>query len=471
MKNKKNNNLKSIKMLFQLLTVFSFFAFSVIMGILFFIMPKKDYSEIEKRKLMEFPKFNMEELSKGHFTDNLTRYVSDNFVFRDNLVDFAFKLEDSRGIRADGVKMYSSENSTDYTLYDKTANYKTIDVLPLQMKKIKDISVCAKPGEELPLHLTIDSIVANSELYKNLDADDIMGEQRGALFMVKNTALEIFYGNAAIATDYCNVINTYKSAVGSDVTVYNLIIPTHFEFGLPTKYKDKVGKAQKPIIDHIYNTLDPSIVKVDAYSNIQKHYKAGEYLYFNSDHHWTSLGAYRAYTAFANKAGFKPTPLKSFEKKTIDEFLGTFYTSTYDKKLKEHPDRVDYYKPACNYSVLNYRANGTDTYEGALLYENISAVSAGYLVFMGGDIPLSKITTDNNTGRSILIFKESYGNAFVPFLVSNYDTVYVADIRTFPFNAVTFAKENGIKEVLFINNTITSCTPPRIQNYLNLLQK
>ena len=106
---------------------------------------------------------------------------------------------------------------------------------------------------------------------------------------------------------------------------------------------------------------------------------------------------------------------------------------------------------------------------------NSSALNYNYKsyagMFIGGDNPLTVITTENKNGKTLMIFKESYGNAFVPFLVSNYDTVYVADIRTFPFNAVTFAKENGIKEVLFINNTITSCTPPRIQNYLNLLQK
>jgi len=469
MKYQKNKKSQVCRMIFQLTTVFLFVGFSVIMGIIFLISPKRGYSEVEKRKLTEFPKFSFSELSNGNFTDNLTKYVSDNFAFRDVFVDLSFKLEDKRGVRVDGVKLYSSENTSYSDIDDE--NTKSVDPKLSPIKKMKTPLECAKPGEELPINVTTDAIVENADLYKNLDNDEIMGEKRGALFMVKKTALEIFYGSSPIAMDYCNVINAYKQAVGSDVTVYNLIIPTHFEFGLPNKYKNEVGKPQKPVIDDIYANLDPSIVTVDAYSNIEKHYKKGEYLYFNSDHHWTSLGAYRAYTAFAKEAGFKATSLKSFEKRTIDEFLGTFYSSTYDKNLKENPDRVDYYVPPCSYEVLNYRENGRDTYEGALLYENLKGVSTGYLVFMSGDIPLSVITTDNNTGRSIIVFKESYGNAFIPFLVTNYDTVYVADIRTFPFNAISFVKENNIKEVLFINNTMTSCTPPRIQNYLNLLQK
>ncbi|MBP3580893.1 MAG: hypothetical protein J6K12_06575 [Clostridia bacterium] len=468
MKNNKNNKAVVLRMVFQFLTVFIFFGSSVIMGILFFALPKTGYSEIEKRKLTEFPKLTFTELANGNFTDNLTKYVSDNFAFRDILVDLGFKLQDKRGIRLDGVKIYSSENSNEYIIEE---NITTIDGPFLEINALRAQTPSAKPGESLPLHLTIDSIVKNADLYKNLDAEDIMGEQRGALFMVKNTALEIFYGNSAVAMDYCNFINTFKQAVGDDVTVYDLVIPTHFEFGLPKKYKNQVGRAQKPFIDEIYQNLNPSVLSVDAYSNIQKHYNAGEYLYFNSDHHWTSLGAYRAYTAFSKVADFKATALNSFEKKTIEEFLGTFYTSTYDKNLKENPDRVDYYIPPCNYKVLNYTSSGTGTYEGTLLYEAVSGISSGYLVFMGGDIPLSVITTDNNTGRSILVFKESYGNAFVPFLVSNYDTVYVADIRTFPFNAISFVEQNDIKEVLFLNNIMTSCTPPRIQNYINLLQK
>lgn len=468
---KKNETSLLLRKIFQLLTVFMFVAFSIIMGIMFFVLPKSGYSEIEKRNLTEFPEFSFKELTSGNFTDNLTKYVSDNFAFRDKLVDFGFTLEDKRGIRAGGVKIYSSENNySDVTT--ESENIKTIDGVISEVKKIKEIQPSAKPGETLPNHLiTVDSIVENSDLYNSLDDEDIMGEQRGALFMVKNTALEIFYGNSAVAKDYSNIINTYKQSVGSDVTVYNLLIPTHFEFGLPKKYKDKVGKPQKPFIDEIYSNLDSSVIKVDAYSAIEKFYSKGEYLYFNSDHHWTSLGAYRAYSAFAKAANFHATSLKDFEKKTINEFLGTFYTSTYDANLKSNPDRVDYYIPSCNYEVTNYRANGTDTYEGALLYEAISNVSSGYLVFMGGDIPLSVIKTDNNTSRSILVFKESYGNAFVPFLVSNYDTIYVADIRTFPFNAISFVEENDIKEVLFINNILTSCTPPRIQNYINLLKK
>lgn len=460
-----------VRMLFQLLTVFIFVSFSIIMGIAFFLSKKTGYSEIERRKLTEFPKLTFSSLTSGEFTDNITKYVSDNFAFREFFVNLGFKLEDKRGVRLGGVKLYSSETGNNAALSENSdySDKKTLDPL-YRVKTLGSISPAARPGEELPDYLSVDTIT-NSDIYKNLDSEDIMGEQRGALFMVNDTALEIFYGNGEVASDYAEIINAYNTAVGEDVTVYDLVVPTHFEFGLPKKYKNKVGRAEKPFIDDIYASLDSSVVTVDAYSNIEEYYKKGEYLYFNSDHHWTALGAYRAYTKFAKAAGFNSTPIKNFEKKTIDKFLGTFYSSTYDKNLEANPDKVVYYVPQCDYSVTNYNSSGNSTGAGALLYEAVSGDSSGYLVFMGGDIPLSVIETDNDTGRSILVFKESYGNAFIPFLVTNYDTVYVADIRTFPFNAVSFVREKGIKEVLFLNNIMTSCTPPRIQNYLNLMKK
>ena len=90
---------------------------------------------------------------------------------------------------------------------------------------------------------------------------------------------------------------------------------------------------------------------------------------------------------------------------------------------------------------------------------------------MGGDIPLATIQTENENGRKIIVFKESYGNAFVPFLVPHYETVYVADIRSFPYNAIDFIRENGITDVLFVNNIMTSNTSARVANILGLITK
>ena len=74
-----------------------------------------------------------------------------------------------------------------------------------------------------------------------------------------------------------------------------------------------------------------------------------------------------------------------------------------------------------------------------------------YLAFISGDQPLEKITTGVTNGKKILVIKESFGNAFVPFLCNNYQEVYVVDPRKIDMNLPEFIKNNGIGEVLAIN--------------------
>lgn len=456
-----------INRLFSLLTVFLLFVFLVVMGILFFIIPKKTVSEIENRKLTEFPKVSFEEFFSGKLFDNLALYYSDNFAFRDSLVSLSFDLESKRGIRYDDVKFYGGSQTQGK---NESKKINCVDEPLVPLKKSNQGNTSLKVGEEfIPLQY-VQMVVTNESEYADLTSEDLKGEQRGPLFMIGDTALEIFYGNKNVALDYANTINAFRSALPSDIKVYDMVIPTHFEFGLPSKYKETVGTRQKPFIDEIYSNLSPDIVAVDAYSKIAGRYNKGDYLYFRSDHHWTALGAYFAYTQFIQNAGFEPLGLEKFEKKKIDRFLGTFYSSTYDRKLAGNPDYVEYYDPNVEYEMTNYRQDGKTTYKGTVLYENIKSDSSGYLVFTGGDIPCAVIKTNNNSGRKIIVFKESYGNAFIPFLLKHYDEIHVADIRTFPFDSLSYIKENQISDVLFMNNIMTSCTPARVMNIMNLLK-
>ena len=459
-------NSKKIANIFSFITVILFVILLFSMCFLFFVLPKKEASEIEKRKLEDFPEFSVKTLTDGSFTDDITKYVSDNFVMRDKLVELSYSLEDARGIRVDGVKLYDNNKTI------SSGEKQTIDEPFLKIRKpilgIQSPSL----GEEAKNLINFETVIENTEIYENLNQDDIKGQQVGALFIIEDTALEIFYGNSSIISDFANILNTFRLAIPPSTRVYAEVVPTHFEFGLPNKYKSEVGTAQKPFIDEIYSLLDSNIETVDAYSNIKNDYFDGNYMYFRTDHHWTARGAYSAYTALAQKAGFEPTPLSDFEQRRIERFLGTFHSSTFDKKLSSNPDFIEFYAPKNSYTVTNYDKDGNiTTTNGTLVYKSVKGDSNGYLVFMGGDIPLSVIETDVKNSRSIIVFKESYGNAFVPFLTGNFEKIYVADIRTFPFNAVKFVTENNITDVLFLNNIMTSCSPPRIRNYLDLMQK
>lgn len=480
----KRKKLASLRIKINTVFLFGIFFTMLVFGILFFLIPKKEISEAEQRKLASFPEISFHSLWNGSFTSGLNIYYSDNFVLRDKLVKAKFALEEHKGLRLDDVKIYGSdtgENAANNTQTQPETPVKTsVDDLSAFSSVVKtepNVTMTAidleNPYYSDPnKHFDFNKADLDDRFsdYINMEKDKLDGEQRGNLFVVGDTALEIFYGNEQVSKDYAAVLNAYSDALESSVTIYDMIVPNHFEFGLPSKYKGKIGRDEKPFLDLVKDNLNSSVVFVDIYDTLKQHYNKGEYLYFRTDHHWTGLGAYRAYEKFCEYAGLSPVSLDSYEKRTSTGFLGTLYNSSLDKNLAANPDTVEYYVTDLPYDQTNTKKDGT-TYKGRLISEYSDGRTNGYLTFMGGDIPLATIKTENTSGRSIIVFKESYGNAFISFLVPHYDTIYVADIRSFPYNAIDFIKNNGIGEVLFLNNIMTSNTSARVANILELMRK
>ncbi|MEX3622573.1 DHHW family protein [Viridibacillus arvi] len=289
------------------------------------------------------------------------------------------------------------------------------------------------------------------EVSKNTTA-----EKSGSIITLGDRAVEIFYGNEGNAERYTNAISSTKQALGDQVEVYNMVVPSSVEFALPQKYQN-MSKSQKPVIDKIYDNLDSKVKTVDAYKALEKH--KNEYIYFNTDHHWTSLGAYYAYEQFAKEAGFQAKSLNEFKKYSKKDFLGTLYTQTQDTKLKENADVVDYYKIPVDYEVFRYEKGKEDTPVSSTLYADyVDGVNA-YSLFLHGDFPMIKIqNNDSNNGKKLVVVKESYGNAFVPFLVPHYDEIYVVDSRYYNSSLKKLVNDQEAKEVLFINNIFAANT-------------
>ena len=187
-----------------------------------------------------------------------------------------------------------------------------------------------------------------------------------------------------------------------------------------------------------------------------------EYLYYRTDHHWTGLGAYYAYTAFCEAAGFEAVPLDSFQTGRYDTFLGSMYgfTEGYPQSevLKQHPDYLEYYLPIAD-THARYYANGNleNGTPVSVVYTKLDAsVSNKYLCFIGGDTPICIVESDV-PGPTCIVLKESYGNAFVPFLTSHYGRTIVIDPREFnrdgkpSLNLAEFAAEQGVDDLIVIN--------------------
>lgn len=294
------------------------------------------------------------------------------------------------------------------------------------------------------------------ETNKQEPSEDTTAEKSGSVITLGDRAVEIFYGNEDNAKRYSNAISSMKENLGKQVEVYNMVVPTSVEFALPEKYRH-MSTPQKPVIDKIYSNLDDKIKTVDAYTALEKNKE--DYLYFNTDHHWTSLGAYYAYEQFSKEAGFKAEPLDELEKYSKEGFLGTLYTQTQDTKLKANPDVVDYYKIPADYQVSRYEKGKEDAAVPSTLYADYASGVNAYSLFLHGDFPMIKIrNNDSHNNGKLVVVKESYGNAFVPFLIPHYDEVYVVDSRYYTGSLSELVNEQEITDVLFINNIFAANT-------------
>lgn len=131
---------------------------------------------------------------------------------------------------------------------------------------------------------------------------------------------------------YAATLNKLKAEM-PNTKVYSLMAPTSIEFYAPKKYNSGKSHSQYQGINYIYGELK-GITPVDAYPEIAAH--TNEYLYFRTDHHWTARGAYYAYRAFANTAGFTPVEINSLRTGKLSPFLGTLYKATQSTAVEKN---------------------------------------------------------------------------------------------------------------------------------------
>lgn len=282
------------------------------------------------------------------------------------------------------------------------------------------------------------------------------------LLIWNNTAFELFYGSEDSATSYADSINSYADSLGPSIKVYNMVVPNHTEMGLPDRLKngdDYSSTSQAENIKTIYSKFNSNVTPVNCYNNLAKH--CNEYIYFNTDHHWTGLGSYYAYEAFAETTNQEVLPLSDCTEKKIEGFTGSF-TNMVNTDLGT--DTVSYWEfPYTATMDMTSDSKGElDSYD-SVYYQGETGGSNAYGVFIYGDNPLSVLKSDRNTGKKIAVVKESYGNAFVPYLTYNYDEVHVIDFRHWTGNLPQYCRENEIDEVLFINGIMSANTPLQIR--------
>ena len=243
-------------------------------------------------------------------------------------------------------------------------------------------------------------------------------------------------------------ISAVKSfAENSEVPVYFALIPGNSEIHSNILPKNAPNSSQKDVIDYCY--ANSGAKNIDILDALTAH--ADEYIFYRTDHHWTSLGAYYGYETIMKSMGFTPTPLSSFIPKTVsDAFYGTVYSKSGISWVR--PDRIEIFaEQDAATEVTNYSSN--EPVAGTLYDTSFLEKKDKYSMFMGGNTSLVTIKTDKTDAPSILILRDSYMDSLIPFLQNNFSEIHVMDLRYYKTQLVDstvsdYVKEHGIDEVL-----------------------
>ncbi len=276
---------------------------------------------------------------------------------------------------------------------------------------------------------------------------NVIGEN-GILVSYQNghyRGLMACFGTYGLCEKWANAVNTFAKKL-PDVKVYSMTAPISSEFYTPQKFWDSgFTVSQYNKCEHIRENLS-GVTYVDAYSVLKDH--KDEDIYARTDHHWNPLGAYYAAQQFADAAGVDFPTIDKYTPVSRSGYVGSMYTYSKDYHLYNDAETFTMYisPNADDIKTTYYNTSFGGAYAGDLFVSRKAA--SFYCSFIGSDDRITKIDTNVKNGRTLVVFKQSFGNALIPFLTSGFEHIYVCDMRYFDLNAVQFCKDVGATDLL-----------------------
>ncbi|OUN40237.1 hypothetical protein B5G28_02430 [Faecalibacterium sp. An77] len=229
--------------------------------------------------------------------------------------------------------------------------------------------------------------------------------------------------------------------------VYTMVVPS-----AATIYPERVPVGAPLLDETVYLKQIQTAVEeaggtfVSVAQTLSDH--RDEYIYYRTDHHWTTQGAYYAYSHLCSLLGLTPFDLSAHQAVEVPDFYGTFYSRA--RTWNAQPDTLTYYQldnPLTIYTVtgpgMPEAGNTTGLYDLSKL-----EVYDKYAAFLHGNNGMSRVEGDGE--GSILVIKDSYANSFVPFLTANYADIDVVDLRNYNYGLDTLIDQNDYDQILVL---------------------
>ncbi len=228
-----------------------------------------------------------------------------------------------------------------------------------------------------------------------------------------------------------------------DIPVYFGLIPSSAEIWRGRLPAGAPTADEKKIIDQLY--FSTGAETIDLYGALCAH-SAGD-IYYRTDHHWTSLGAFYGANAIFEAMGLEPLKLEDYEKTIVtDQFYGTTFSTSGVRWLP--PDRIDTYIPGGGVKVTSWF--GAEPFEGSLYVDSWLAEKDKYSYFLGGRQPLCVIENENVDGPKVLLIRDSYSDSLAPFLTERFSEVHLFDPRNNLNSVKNYVAEHNIDQVIVL---------------------
>lgn len=448
-KKAKKETVKPLKPVFASANIIYSAVFFGAVTVAMLALPRPEKSLIEQRTLATFPEFTYEDFINGKYTNGITEFYDDTVPYRDDIKKIAAGIKGVYGVELNDTEIHGQ-------LVAITTEEEDIPVVApvTTTEAVTEAQGSSPAGTTAVTTAPVTTTTVTTEKNINEIADGVI--TNGQVVVKREDghywAISLFGGGKG--TTYASALNRFHEELGDDVQIYTMIAPTAGEYYLPSNFADYNASHRKSV-DSINAQLDEDIISVDAITALGEHTE--EDIYLRTDHHWQPLGAYYAAEAFAKAADVPFADISTYERVVKNGYVGTMYAFTESANILNDPEQFVFYKPSNKYTTYYYDTAYNFDYEFPLFVD--MPVGSSYSTFMGGDMKIVRIETDCKNGRKLLIFKDSYGNAEIPFYTGSFEEIYVCDMRYFDLNAVEFIKEHGITDLLFTMCTFSATGP------------
>jgi len=388
-------------MLAKINIFFSLVALAVLSVFVFILPSDKNASEFENRAMETFPVLSVDSYFSGEFSSRYESFLLDNTANRTSWLSFAQIAEYAYGVNRQGAMMVEFGH--------------------------EDLGVGLIPDEDAE-GISFTTSAVNVDPLEPFSVDLHFDEN--AVFYLR------FIEDRELASRYAEVLNAYADALPENVRIFSLVSPVKVEF-MGERYA-AANSSQLDTIEFINGLLRDEIITVDAYRFLSMH--SDEYIFFRTDHHWTALGTYYAYLAFAEAAGLPPVTIDNYVENAVEGFLGSLAVGTRNRTVLSSPDTVYFY------TINDGTEFSIDMYQMPPDLSNLS-----YRLFLGGDRDFYSFNSSNLNGRTLVLVKDSFANAMIPWLAPHYETIVVIDPRQFTGSVIEVLDGFDDIDLLFVN--------------------